>query len=49
VSYQFSLIRFVPDPARGEFVNIGAVVGDDEAQDWELRLISNLKRSGDRP
>jgi len=45
VSYQFSLIRFVPDPARGEFVNIGAIVGDDEAQDWELRLISNLKRA----
>jgi hypothetical protein len=45
VSYQFSLIRFVPDPARGEFVNIGAVVGDDEARDWDLRLISNLRRA----
>lgn len=45
VSYQFSLIRFVPDPARGEFVNIAAVVGDDEARDWDLRLISNLRRA----
>jgi len=45
VSYQFSLIRFVPDPARGEFVNIGAVVGSDEGADWDLRFISNFKRA----
>jgi DUF3037 family protein len=43
--YEFSIIRFVPDPARGEFVNIGAVAGNDEASDWELRLISNLSRA----
>jgi Protein of unknown function (DUF3037) len=43
--FQFSLIRFVPDPARGEFVNIGAVAGSDEAQEWELRLVSNLSRA----
>src|SRR5262245_12323118 len=45
MSFQFSLIRFVPDPARGEFVNIGAVAGSDEAGEWELRLISNLSRA----
>lgn len=45
MSFQFSLIRFVPDPARGEFVNIGAVAGSDEAQEWELRLVSNLSRA----
>lgn len=45
MSFQFSLIRFVPDPARGEFVNIGAVPGSDEACEWELRLISNLSRA----
>src|SRR5947207_4887528 len=43
--FQFSLIRFVPDPARGEFVNIGAVAGSDEAREWELRLVSNLSRA----
>jgi hypothetical protein len=43
--FEFSLIRFVPDPARGEFVNIGAVAGSDEAQEWELRLVSNLSRA----
>lgn len=41
----FSLIRFVPDPAKGEFVNIGAIAGDDATGDWELRLVSNLKRA----
>lgn len=40
----FSLIRFVPDPAKGEFVNIGAIAGDEAAGDWELRIVSNLKR-----
>ncbi len=43
--FQFSLIRFVPDPARGEFVNIGAIAGSDEAREWELRLVSNLSRA----
>lgn len=45
MSFQFSLIRFVPDPARGEFVNIGAVAGSDDAREWELRLVSNLSRA----
>jgi hypothetical protein len=45
MSFQFSLIRFVPDPARGEFVNVGAIAGSDEARDWELRLVSNLSRA----
>lgn len=45
MSFQFSLIRFVPDPARGEFVNIGAVAGSDDAREWELRLVSNLTRA----
>ena len=45
MSYHYSLLQFVPDPARGEFVNLGILVGDDEAQDWELRLIQNFRRA----
>jgi hypothetical protein len=45
MSYQFSLIRFVPDPARGEFVNIGAVAGDPEDRDWDIRFISDYRRA----
>jgi hypothetical protein len=45
MTYHYSVIRFVPDAARGEFINLGAIVGDDEQQDWELRLISNFARA----
>ncbi|HEX5762291.1 MAG TPA: DUF3037 domain-containing protein [Solirubrobacterales bacterium] len=45
MALSFSLIRFVPDPAKGEFVNIGAIAGDDATGDWELRLVSSLKRA----
>ena len=45
MSYHYSLLRFVPDPARGEFVNLGIIAGDDEAEDWELRLIQNYRRA----
>src|SRR6266511_5505150 len=45
MGYHYSLLRFVPDPARGEFVNLGILAGDDEAEDWELRLIQNLRRA----
>lgn len=45
MSFQFSLIRFVPDVARGEFVNIGAIAGSEAAGEWELRLIGNLTRA----
>lgn len=45
MAYSFSLIRFVPDPARGEFVNIGAVAGDEDGEDWGVRWISNYTRA----
>src|SRR5437763_1046159 len=45
MAYSFSILRFVPDTARGEFINIGAVAGDPDAGDWDLRLISNIKRA----
>jgi hypothetical protein len=45
MTYTYSLLRFVPDPARGEFVNFGILAGDDDAGDWELRLLQNYKRA----
>lgn len=45
MAYFFSLLRFVPDTARGEFVNVGAIAGDGDVADWDLRLISNMKRA----
>jgi Protein of unknown function (DUF3037) len=43
--YRFSLVRFVPDPARGEYVNIGAIAGDEDNEDWGVRWISNYARA----
>lgn len=43
--YKFALIRFVPDPARGEFVNIGAIAGEDGTDDWGVRWIANYTRA----
>ena len=41
----YSLIRFVPDPARGEFINVGAIVGCEESSEWGIRQISNTRRA----
>src|SRR5487761_1117631 len=43
--FVYSLIRFVPDPARGEFVNVGAIVGSEESSEWQSRQVDNLVRA----
>lgn len=43
--FAYSLIRFVPDPARGEFVNVGAIVGSDESSEWQVRQVQNPVRA----
>lgn len=41
----YSVIRFVPDPARAEFINVGAIAGSEEAREWDVRQIQNLARA----
>jgi hypothetical protein len=41
----YSLVRFVPDPARGEFVNVGAIAGSEESSEWQIRQIENPVRA----
>ncbi len=43
--YLYSVVRFVPDPARGEYVNVGVIVGSDEAREWEFRAAESLLRA----
>jgi len=43
--YVYSVVRFVPDPARGEFVNVGAVIGSDDTAEWDVRQVGSLKRA----
>ena len=43
--YLFSVVHYVPDPARQEFVNVGLIVGSDDTGEWEMRTIGNRKRA----
>jgi hypothetical protein len=41
--FDYWVIRYVPDPVREEFVNIGVIAGSDEQ--WAYRRVSNLGRA----
>lgn len=43
--YVYSIIRFTPDAARGEFVNVGIIVGSEDSSEWEVRQIENPVRA----
>ncbi|MFC4535068.1 DUF3037 domain-containing protein [Sphaerisporangium dianthi] len=42
--YIYSIVRCLPDPRTGEFVNVGAVAGDPATGDWAVRRLSNTDR-----
>ncbi|MFC7387015.1 DUF3037 domain-containing protein [Sphaerisporangium rhizosphaerae] len=42
--YIYSIVRCLPDPRTGEFVNVGAVAGDAATGDWAVRRLSNTDR-----
>lgn len=41
--YDYWVIRYVPDPIRGERVNVGVIAGSGD--DWALRRVGNLQRA----
>ncbi|HWO69683.1 MAG TPA: DUF3037 domain-containing protein [Actinomycetota bacterium] len=43
--FVYSVVRFVPDPAREEFVNVGVIVGSEELGRWEVRQVENPRRA----
>jgi len=43
--YQYSIIRFVPSPIRGEFVNLGLIVGSDQTGEWLIDVVSSRSRA----
>lgn len=43
--FVYSVVRFVPDPAREEFVNVGVIVGSEELGQWEVRQVENPTRA----
>lgn len=42
--YNYWLVRYVPDVARGERVNVAVIVGRDGG-DWAIRVVSDLRRA----
>ena len=42
--YLYSIIRCLPDPQTGEFVNVGVIAGDPATGDWAVRRLSNIER-----
>jgi len=42
--YNYWIVRYVPDPVRGEFVNLGILVGRD-GFDWHFKAVSSLRRA----
>jgi len=43
--YHYSAIRFVPSPVRGEFVNLGLIVGCDATGEWSIDIASSRSRA----
>lgn len=43
--YHYSIVRFVPSPVRGEFVNLGIIVGCDEKGEWLIDIASSRSRA----
>ncbi len=43
--YVYSVIRFVPDTVRGEFINVGLICGSEESSEWDIRTITNQRRA----
>jgi hypothetical protein len=43
--YRYSLVRCVPEPRTGEFINIGAIAGAFDEGDWSARSIGNYQRA----
>jgi hypothetical protein len=42
--YVYALVRCVPHPRTGEFINMAAIAGRPETGDWSIRQVSNESR-----
>ena len=42
--YLYALVRCVPNPRTGEFINIAAIAGRPETGDWSIRQVGNESR-----
>ena len=40
----YSIVRFVPDPANGECVNLGLLAGSEDSEEWVLQIVTQRER-----
>lgn len=45
MTYFYWTLQWVPDVVRGEFVNIGVLVGEERGRDWAFRHVSSFQRA----
>jgi len=45
VKYDYSVVRFVPYPIRGEYINVAVIAGSEETGEWAIRSIENWTRA----
>ena len=43
--YVYTVVKFVPDAERAEFVNVGVIVGSDETGEWAMRRVQDTSRA----
>ncbi|MBC6462125.1 DUF3037 domain-containing protein [Actinomadura sp. HBU206391] len=43
--YLYSVVRCMPDPRTGEFVNVAAIAGNPVAGDWSMRQVGDESRA----
>ena len=41
----YSVVRFVPDPAKGECVNLGLLAGSEDSEEWILQTVAQRGRA----
>lgn len=41
----YSIVRFVPNPLTGEFINVAAIAGSEESSEWAVRIVENPIRA----
>lgn len=45
MKYTYSIIRFTPNPVRGESINLGVIVGCDDTSEWIVQTVHNTARA----
>ena len=45
MKFLYSIVRFVPDSFRGEFVNVAVIAGSEDTGEWMVRRVDNVQHA----